>query len=268
MSPSFDARETRPFAFEMKFLVDASSAESIRRWARGRLDPDPHGAGAWSDEYLITSIYFDTPAYDVLRQRASNGRMKFRVRRYGDSEVVYLERKLRNARLLSKRRTTIEIADLPALPRAAASADHPAGWFSRRLQLRQLAPVCQVSYRRTARVAESAFGPVRLTIDDDIRAQAVNGLSFAAGPGVPVLDGFRIVELKYRFAMPAVFKHLVEEFALTPLAISKYRVSAPIVCRVEDPPAALLLRARAASPVNQAAGRSVARVLAFRTLGV
>jgi hypothetical protein len=225
MSPSLDTREHRAFAFEVKFVIDARLAARIRDWSRARLSPDPHAAGAWGDEYRTTSLYFDTAAQDVFRQRGSYGRTKFRVRRYGDSDEIFLERKLRNARMLSKRRTTVDLGELVRVAEREPDAGWAGAWFQRRVALRGLAPACQVSYQRMARVGVSAYGTIRLTIDDEIRALPAAGYTFQPGRGERVLDGRQILELKYRFAMPAVFKQLVEEFALSPLAISKYRLS-------------------------------------------
>lgn len=229
MSPSLDTREHRAFAFEVKFVIDARTAVRIRDWARARLSPDPHAAGAWGDEYRTTSLYFDTPAQDVFRQRGSYGRMKFRVRRYGNNSEIFLERKLRNSRMLSKRRTTIDLAELPRVAAADADAAWSGAWFQRRLAVRGLTPACQITYQRLARVAQSAYGPIRLTIDTDIRALPAAGYTFREAQGERVLDGRQILELKYRFAMSAVFKHLVEEFSLSPRAMSKYRLSAAVL---------------------------------------
>ena len=99
------SRETRTGASEIKFLIDAPLGVEIAAWARRRLDPDPHGAGPFGDEYRITSLYLDTDRLDVLHARGSFGRSKYRVRRYGASDVVFLERKLRKPGLLHKRRT-------------------------------------------------------------------------------------------------------------------------------------------------------------------
>jgi hypothetical protein len=41
-----------------------------------------------------------------------------------------------------------------------------------------------------------------------------------------VLPAHIILELKYRVEMPALFRHLVEEFALEPAPVSKYRLAA------------------------------------------
>jgi hypothetical protein len=225
MSPSIDTRETREFAFETKFVVSPSVADAIKGWARERLSPDPNAGGNDHDEYRTTTLYFDTARFDVLQKRESYGRSKYRVRRYGDSREIFLERKLRSNRLLSKRRTSV---DLSNVGRLAGSPDPMwAGhWFHRRLIGRRLRPVCQLSYVRTARVAMTPDGLVRLTLDRDLRAQRTNGLTFHTDPGRRLLDHDVILELKYRVSLPAMFKHLVEQFALRRVPISKYRVGA------------------------------------------
>ena len=43
------------------------------------------------------------------------GRSKFRIRRYGFSDIIFLERKFRTERLLAKRRTTVSVLDLDRL---------------------------------------------------------------------------------------------------------------------------------------------------------
>jgi len=42
---------------------------------------------------------------------------------------------------------------------------------------------------------------------------------------VPALSDAAIVELKFTHEMPAIFKHLVEEFDLQTRAVSKYRLA-------------------------------------------
>lgn len=220
-----DSRETRMLAVETKCLVDADRAAAIRAWARRYLDADPHGGGAWRDEYETTTLYLDTPALDVLQRRGSYARAKYRVRRYGHAAVAYLERKLRNARGLSKRRTAIPIDELGRVNDLAP--DTWAGaWFHRRVQLRDLQPTLQLSYRRTARVADTDGGTVRLTVDDELRTRSTAVLQFADGTHARVLAGAAIVELKFRRSAPALFRRLMQDFDLTPLAISKYRLGA------------------------------------------
>src|SRR5262245_28762692 len=103
LSPSLEVRENREFASEVKFLVAEEQSASILAWARGRLAPDPYASGEHGDTYRTTSLYFDTEEFDVLAKAGSFGRSKYRIRRYGEDSQVYLERKLKNHDLVSKR---------------------------------------------------------------------------------------------------------------------------------------------------------------------
>jgi VTC domain len=217
-------RETRDSAAEIKFLIDPRLAPRIREWARAHMQPDPHGTGPFGDEYQTTSLYFDTERYDVLYRRASFGRAKYRVRRYGNADRVFLERKLRKPGVLIKRRTAAPLAFLERLKDFDGRIDWPGGWFHQRLVLRRLGPVCQVSYQRTARTVPVGDGVARLTLDSHLRVAAVSEAEFTSEPAVPFLERRLILELKYRHHLPALFRQLVEEFALAPEAASKYRL--------------------------------------------
>jgi hypothetical protein len=228
------------FTSEIKFIVDAATGGRIREWARGRLAPDPHGAGSFADEYRVSSLYFDTAARDVFHRRGSYGRSKYRIRRYHDEPTVFLERKLRSGSRLSKRRTTIDIGTLPLLGERAINGN-ATSWFLRRVAVRGLHPVCQVSYQRMARMTPD--GLARVTLDRGMHGIATEAFSFESRPATPLLDGTMILELKYRQVMPAVFRQLVEEFSLQPQRSSKYRVAAGILGLVpaprEDAPSAI-----------------------------
>jgi hypothetical protein len=217
-------RDIRTFATELKFILEPGVAARVREWARMHLDPDPHGAGPEADEYLTTSLYFDTEQFHVYQRRGSFGRSKYRIRRYGAADAAFLERKLREPTILAKRRTLVPLAGLGRLEQACDSP-WSGGWFHARVNARQLRPVCQVAYRRTARVSMATGDVVRLTLDDGLVAQPASAIGFREQRGVPVLEGRQILELKYRHRPPAVFKRLVEEFALTPAPASKYRLS-------------------------------------------
>ena len=232
-------RETRDGAREVKFLVTASHAADVLAWSRTRLAADPHAGGPTGDEYRTTTIYFETNGRDVYERRGSFGRSKYRMRRYGASDVAFLERKLRTSSLLNKRRSSIACSELPEL--LARDSERPGHrWFVERVLTRGLSPICQVSYRRHALVGTTAHGPMRLTFDADITAQPNATTMFAADGGVPVLDGRVIIEMKFCADTPAVLKHLVEQFALSPAAISKYRLSlAELTARVPVPATAL-----------------------------
>jgi len=212
------------YTAEIKFLVNEATGIQIREWARGRLSPDPHGTGQHADEYRVSTLYLDTAARDVFHRRGSYGRSKYRVRRYGEEPRVFLERKLRTSSRLAKRRTDIPLEELHLL-KAAEQGDRLTKWFRDRMRVRQLAPVCRVSYLRTARFAETPDGRMRMTLDYSLTASSADAFALD-GPGpASLLNGYMILELKYRGTMPAVFRELADTFALAPGRASKYRTA-------------------------------------------
>lgn len=225
MSPSTDTRENREFASEIKFLVTPTIAVQIRDWARGRLGPDPNASDKSGDGYQITSLYFDTRQFEVFQRKGSFGRSKYRIRCYGKSEVVFLERKLKTRGLLTKRRSIIKLDELERLAGTEPERDWPGCWFHRRFRARRLGPVCQISYHRSARVAMTRYGPIRLTLDENLRAVPTGDLAFSEDEGRLLLEDRVILELKFRHEMPALFKYLAGEFALNPQPVSKYRLA-------------------------------------------
>lgn len=236
MSPSTDQREYREFASELKFLVTRPVAEQIREWARARLSPDPHVSEGLGDAYQIASLYFDTESYDVFHRKGSYARSKYRIRRYGPSEVAFLERKLKTRGIVSKRRSIIKIEDLERLSRIEPERSWAGFWYHQRLLVRRLRPICEIAYRRTARVSMTERGPIRLTLDENVQAWPLNGLIFnGAKNGKLLSESLVILELKFRAEMPDLFKQLVEGFSLRPQPISKYRFAAVALGFVAEP---------------------------------
>lgn len=220
---SVHSRETRLNAREIKFLIDTSMAPRIQEWMRANLEPDANGDGPFRDQYATSSLYFDTEALDVFNRRGSYGRSKYRIRRYGLSPVMFLERKFRTDKLLAKRRTTVPITEFEHLEGDTPDAGWAGCWFHRRVLVRRLRPLVQLSYIRTARLGTSTTGPVRMTIDFDLRVLPLPDRAFIPGVGLPLLEGRNVIEMKYRVALPAVFKQVIEQFQLERQPVSKYR---------------------------------------------
>lgn len=217
-------------------MIEFPLAEQVQRWARARLAPDPNAGGIGGDAYAITSLYFDTERGDVFHRRGSFGRSKYRIRRYGEGEVAFLERKLRTRGLLCKRRSLATLEELARLGQSEPERGWSGAWFHRRLLARELRPVCQLSYHRNARVAMTPHGPIRLTLDRNLRALPADGLRFREELGALVLADRVVLELKFRYEMPLLFKYLVEEFALNARPFSKYRLAAGALRLVPDAP--------------------------------
>jgi hypothetical protein len=216
----------REGSYELKFLVADPLADAILARARASLAPDPHADHTIGDGYRVNSLYFDTAGLDVYHRFGSFGRRKFRLRRYGSEPRVFLERKSKTRGLVRKRRTAVPEAELSVLANGNAEQTWPGLWFHRRLTKRKLAPKTQISYERVARVGMSPEGSIRFTVDRHIRCRAAADVSVQCLPdGAEILTGQSIVEFKFRVALPALFKGLMHEFALTPSSVSKYRLS-------------------------------------------
>src|SRR5688572_15913855 len=136
------------FQSELKFLVSERTAVELRRWARMHFTPDPHAGAVGRDSYRTRTLYFDTHEFDLFFHRGSQARAKFRIRAYNDGPTVFLERKLKVGNRVWKQRAAVTASDLSRI--SGEPEDWPSRWFSRRLLLRGLGPVCQVSYNRIA----------------------------------------------------------------------------------------------------------------------
>ena len=219
-----DTRETRDFAREAKFLADADKYPKIVEWSRANLEADGHGSGVFADEYTTASLYFETAEFSVYQRQASYGRSKYRIRRYGMSDIIFLERKFRTDRLLAKRRTTVPVTDIDRLAGDRPDRAWPGFWFHRRIVLRKLRPLIQMSYDRVARVGTASTGPVRMTIDVNLRVLPMPDRAFIPGVGLPLVEDKCIIEVKYRRELPAIFKRFAEAFGLEIQKVSKYRL--------------------------------------------
>lgn len=211
-------------AYELKFLVAEELARAAEAWASGRLAPDPHGDPELDGAYRTTTLYLDTPTFDVFQRRPSFRRSKHRLRRYGTEASIYLERKSKNGDRVRKQRSVVPAAELASLANPMSLLTWPGHWFHRRLLERGLRPAALIAYERTAYVGEAAEGPLRLTLDRRLRGALAGEWAVpTAEGGLPLLTGRVILELKFCSALPILFKELVQALRLSPCAVSKYR---------------------------------------------
>jgi hypothetical protein len=96
----------------------------------------------------------------------------------------------------------------------------------------------QIRVWARARLLPDPYGPIRLTLDEDLRALPAAGLWFSEQEGILLLKDQVILEMKFCCGMPSIFKYLVEEFALTPKPISKYRLAMAALGLVDLPASA------------------------------
>jgi hypothetical protein len=197
MSPSIAAPANGELAREVKFAVSATEITRVLAWARSNMAPVPHGSGQYWDTYRISTVCLDTPDLDVLGGRGFFARSKYRVRRYGSSSTVFLERN--------------------------------------RIALRNLRPVWRIGYTRVARVATADGSLVRFTIDQHVNASRTRVLAFSDRQGLPIFEEQSIIELRFRHEMPRLFASFTDSFDPRWQGRSKYKLAAPalgICCRL------------------------------------
>jgi VTC domain len=227
-SPSLFRRGTSdtpaPAAYEIKFLLTQEQARELEARLRSRLSIDPNGEATLGGAYRTTSLYTETPEFEVFRRIGEFGNTKFRVRRYGSAGPVYLERKDKTGDRVHKTRISVPTADLAVLTDQGEHRSWAGQWFHEEIARRRLAPACRISYERIAFVGTADGNAVRITFDRRVRGEpAVSWVVDPVSSTSELIPGRVICEFKYRLALPRMFKEVIETFKLHPTPCSKYR---------------------------------------------
>jgi hypothetical protein len=188
------------------------------------LSLDPHGEASLGGAYRTTSLYTETPEFEVFHRIGEFGNTKFRVRRYGSAGPVYLERKDKSGDRVHKTRISVPTVDLAVLAGQGEHRFWAGQWFHDEIARRRLAPACRISYERIAYVGTADGHSVRITFDRRVRGEpAASWDVISVSSTSELLPGKVICEFKYRLALPRMFKELIETLKLHPTPCSKYR---------------------------------------------
>lgn len=182
--------------------------------------------------YTITSLYFETPYDEALREKTAgvNVREKFRLRYYGDDmSFIRLEKKYKINGLCGKKSAVLTSEEVMRLLNGDVSflleKEEPVlQEFYVKWHGKMLRPKVIVRYEREAYV----YGPgnVRVTFDRHIRT-ALRSTDFLnpACIYIPTGDGITILEVKYDAFLPEVIRNIVQMNNRTASAYSKYAIS-------------------------------------------
>ena len=229
--------EVIPPRYEFKYLVTEDVAQAMRRALPPFCVLDRHSAKAKDHQNAIQSLYLDTPGRDLYWQSRSesHGRIKVRVRAYGDSPA-FLELKRKSHGIVRKSRA--RVARTHWVERVQGVLPDHATSFERdfRVQVDRhlLEPATLVRYQREA--WEGAFDSyARVTFDRAITFQPVQTLTLDGDPSAwqPMDDarstmGIRravVLELKSGLDLPQWMQRLIERFGLFRQSYSKYCLS-------------------------------------------
>ena len=213
-----------PPAFELKFLLDEDRTNAVEAMARRSLSLDRYADPTRGNAYPTTSLYTDTPEFDVYRRTPAAGGCKYRVRRYGAHGPMFVEQKIKSGDRVRKRRESVRLPELAAVGLGESLPGWPGVWFRDGIAEQKLRPICRIAYDRVAYLGVADGGTVRLTLDRNVRGQNTDRWEVEPVGETPVLlEGQVICEFKFRLAMPGIFKAIVEELGLAPSTVSKYR---------------------------------------------
>jgi hypothetical protein len=220
--------------YEMKFLVPDVAVDGVLAWARANLVPGrcfaaggPERNGNTDCPIHISSLYFDTPDFDIYYRIGKMGRRKYRMRRYDDGRVVYLERKTKSKGQVRERCSAIDRDEIERLEDRHENPDWNGNWFHRDLLRWQLEPVCRIDYERLSYAGIVEGQAIRLTADRGVHCTPVSLMTFTEGnaPANSVTDlNESIIEIRFPDALPSPLKVLLRDLNLTPRGVSKYRL--------------------------------------------
>ncbi len=222
-------KHLRKLRHELKHRINPADDLVLSSRLRKLFEHDQHSDSHGS--YRVSSLYFDTPYDNALRQKIDgvNCREKFRIRYYQDDlSFIRLEKKYKINGLcgkLSARLSKEEVREILAGNMDfLLSSDHPLLLeFYSNLKGQLLYPKTVVTYEREAFLYEP--GNVRITIDRNLRTGI--GSDDFLNPElyhIPVSDGVAVLEVKYDEFLPEIVRMAVQVPNRQAAAYSKYAV--------------------------------------------
>lgn len=216
------------YRHELKHYINLGECAILRSKLSAVMKMDPN-AGP-DKNYLIRSLYFDTPDDKALMEKISgvDNREKFRIRLYNlDDSYIRLEKKIKVNSLTAKFSTILTKEQCSNILNGniewlKASGDNLHRELYEKMQHQQLKPKTIVDYLREAYVFSA--GNVRVTIDKSIKT-ALNSTDFFNRklPTVETLDGrMAILEVKYDAYLPEIINDLIQLGDRSKVSLSKY----------------------------------------------
>ncbi|MCK5888726.1 MAG: polyphosphate polymerase domain-containing protein [Methylococcales bacterium] len=248
--------------YELKYLIPWKYVEPITDYLKAYCSMDHFSEIAPENNYFykITSLYFDTPNFEFLRQRREGKAVRFnmRVRAYGDGDKApyYLEIKNRTgiSGVVKKYRATATEAQWPAIltdpsfrpPDSDVSTEKANKELFLRLALSYaIVPKILTKYERRA-FFSTIDGYVRVTMDVNMQYREELDYNVCSTHDMINYDnetiyanetdseGSVVLELKCNVGeVPYWILDLVKLFDLKQVSFSKY-VNSVLICRYDN----------------------------------
>ena len=223
---------------EYKYLVSNSQLTNLRNALRPYLKLDKYSAMCEQNEYVVRSIYFDTPrlAYYHDKLAGIRRRKKVRIRGYNEFKKdsrVFLEIKRKDGSTISKTRANTEFKNLgflmggyskPLESFPELSMDHKSFFYN--VFSFQLKPLIKIIYEREAFFLKFNEN-LRITLDKNIRSSLSSQLQdlYEENRMVSVFKNNFILEIKTEAQFPRWLSNILASFNLQNEALSKYTLS-------------------------------------------
>lgn len=214
------------YRHEWKYVISYADRMILRQRLQAVMRLDEN---AVDGNYLIRSLYFDTPSDMALKEKLNgvSRREKFRMRYYNqNTECIHLEKKSKLAGLGKKQSVNLTPDE------AQKIIDGEIEWMLHtehellhelyaKMRMQQLRPKTIVDYTREPFVY--APGNVRVTLDYNIRT-GIRCTDFLNPdcPMIPAGDDSVILEVKWDAYLPDVIRSAVQLESRHVTAFSKY----------------------------------------------
>ena len=220
--------------YELKYRVYEWQARAIALYIQTYLHPDKYASKSPDYQYLISSLYFDSPRLALLNETVDKmtNRFKLRLRCYDDNPqsscFFEIKRRLNTVILKGRGRTSKD-----NIKSIVCGAPPPEGLSKKDLEvikqyqlyMRMLngRPITMIRYMRQA-FEDDSTNRVRITFDRKLSYKTTNlPMVTTTGPGwnlVPM--DFVILEIKFTNFYPEWLTGLVKGFNLKQSSFSKY----------------------------------------------
>ena len=216
------------YRHELKHYINLGECAILRSKLSAVMKMDPN-AGP-DKNYLIRSLYFDTPDDKALMEKISgvDNREKFRIRLYNcDDSYIRLEKKIKVNSMTAKFSVPLtkeQCKDILSgnIEWLKASDNSLLRELYEKMQHEQLRPKTIVDYLREAYIFPA--GNVRVTIDKSIKTALNSTDLFNKNLStVETLDGrMAILEVKYDAFLPEIINDLIQLGDRSKVSVSKY----------------------------------------------
>lgn len=206
---------------EKKYLLTSEQYARLMEQLRFRIHADEFGL------HTITSLYYDTPDFQLIRTSLEHPvfKEKLRLRGYTDTALCFPEIKQKYKGVVYKRRIACLPEEWPLILSGQIIDGQSVQIQHEIQQLVQrhpnIAPRSCIAYDRTAYICNDQA--LRITFDQNLRGRGEQ-LSLSAGSvGTPILaPGEVVMEIKFPGSAPLWLAELLCKQHIFPTSFSKY----------------------------------------------